>query len=153
MRAESTGARLFRRCKTVGECWEWQGYKNQQGYGRIGVTLTRKLAYTHRVAWEIFNDRPAPSDMEVCHHCDNPSCVNPAHLFLGTRQENKNDQVVKGRVPRGERFSNSKLSDAEARGMVAEYRRGDGSMRDVASRYGVSHQTLRRRIQTIGEIL
>jgi HNH endonuclease len=75
-------------------CWEWQGYKDQRGYGR--TRIDGKGLLTHRVAWTIWNG-PIPDGALVCHHCDNPSCVRPAHLFLGTHRDNTRDMLDKDR--------------------------------------------------------
>jgi hypothetical protein len=85
------------------ECWEWAGYKKawhmshgvNQGYGSMNFNGMAKLA--HRVSWEISNNRPVPDGLKVLHRCDNPGCCNPAHLFLGTMQDNAIDRTQKGR--------------------------------------------------------
>lgn len=79
----------------VTDCWEWQAAKNNIGYGMFrweqGIMRT-----AHRVSYELFNG-PIPYNMCVCHKCDNPSCVNPDHLWLGTIQDNHDDMIQKGR--------------------------------------------------------
>jgi hypothetical protein len=72
-------------------CWIWQGVRNEQGYGRLGSM------FAHRLAWELEHDESIPSGKVICHRCDNPSCVNPSHLFLGNQQDNVKDRQRKGR--------------------------------------------------------
>lgn len=76
-------------------CWEWSGTRNSGGYGDIRVDCRTTKA--HRYSWEIHNG-PIPAGMLVCHKCDNPPCVNPSHLFLGTARDNVNDMIKKGRA-------------------------------------------------------
>ena len=98
------------------ECWEWLGCVGDNGYGQGGTKDNRYLA--HRFAWQ-FHYGEIPKGMLVCHHCDNPSCVNPIHLFLGTQKDNIRDMDKKGRRKlhwknpkiRGEKNPNSKLTE------------------------------------------
>lgn len=86
-------------------CWEWTAYrttaKSQRhrgavGYGRFMVTW-RRVILAHRYSWELHNGL-VPDGMVVCHHCDNPACVRPDHLFVGTQKDNIQDMLKKGRA-------------------------------------------------------
>ena len=78
------------------ECWMWTSTCNWRGYGRFWIGYDRFAA--HRIAWGLHYGEPPPADLDVCHHCDNPGCVNPHHLFLGTARDNMQDASRKGRL-------------------------------------------------------
>jgi len=79
------------------DCWEWLGFKNKDGYGRFRTN--KKVMLAHRFSYAHYknNGQPIPSNLCVCHHCDNPGCVKPNHLFLGTHKDNAQDRNRKGR--------------------------------------------------------
>src|SRR5262245_27287402 len=97
--------------KTEHGCWKWRG-KTTDGYPIIGAAHG-----SLRVAREIYRMHfgEIPAGMFVCHRCDNPSCCNPTHLFLGTNQDNVTDMVRKGRNDRGASRYNAKLTDNDVR--------------------------------------
>lgn len=76
-------------------CWNWTGKIKEGRYGTIKLDRVRE-AYAHRVSWMLHHG-PIPDGMCVCHHCDNPACVNPAHLFIGSKPDNISDMVSKSR--------------------------------------------------------
>lgn len=79
-----------------GECWEWLGGKDRHGYGQFRTEKKQHKTMAHRFSYEI-HIGPIPDGMKVCHSCDNPSCVNPDHLWVGTQADNVRDMIAKGR--------------------------------------------------------
>lgn len=97
-------------CKKLGSCWEWTGYRHANGYGAMHVD--GKSMYVHRLSWWLSSGRH-PSLSFVLHRCDNPACVRPAHLFLGTHADNNKDRDSKKRQAHGETQGSAKLTDAD----------------------------------------
>jgi hypothetical protein len=93
--------RFWSKVDKSGDCWVWKDSTKGFGYGIFAVTHGKQVG-AHRFSWEIHNG-PIPEGLEVCHKCDNPPCVNPDHLFLGTHTENLLDMHAKGRGARGDR--------------------------------------------------
>ena len=93
-------------------CWEWLRYKNKAGYGVACVYKKRFLA--HRLSYEVFNGEFEP-DLYVCHKCDNPSCTNPKHLFLGSAADNTDDMHQKRRHRHADNHHNSKLNSKQVK--------------------------------------
>lgn len=128
--------RLYLSTKRRGECIEWTGSNDgRKGYGVISIN--GKQEKTHRVSWEIENG-PIPEGMCVCHACDNPACINPSHLFIGTHSDNMQDCLQKGRGnrggPKGENCHFSRLTEKE----VLEIRDSDEYCNALAKRYNIS---------------
>jgi hypothetical protein len=93
-KADSAEIRFWNRITKTDKCWLWDRPHKQHKYGILKVG--KKLMFAHRFSWEIHNGT-IPKDLDVLHRCDNPSCVNPEHLFLGTHQQNMKDRNNKGR--------------------------------------------------------
>lgn len=91
--------KFLKNVKISSNCWQWIGSKNKQGYGYFAYL--GKYERAHRVSFVLFK-KPIPDGLIICHSCDNPSCVNPEHLWAGTHKDNVNDCISK------KRFNNSK---------------------------------------------
>lgn len=122
------------------ECWRWTAGKNRAGYGTIKVC--EKTEKAHRISWEIHHG-PIPEGMCVLHHCDNPACVNPVHLWLGDRDANNRDMTEKGRRARGEAHGISELTEQDVHGIHFLLDAGH-SQRAIAYSYGVDQKTISR---------
>lgn len=120
------------------ECWPWTGALTVRGYGRFSYANSLHPS-AHRVAFALSNGFFPEA---VCHACDNRRCCNPNHLFGGTATLNNSDRDEKGRQAKGTDFPMAKITDDQARAIVAEYEAGGISQRSLASRYGVSHTTV-----------
>lgn len=121
-----------------GECWRWQSSTSESGHGRFHF-------YAHRFALLLQGE-----DIEgslVCHRCDNPWCVNPDHLYVGTCSDNLKDMYERGQrdTPQGEEHPNAYLSEEDVREIQRRYADGGVTQGDLASEYGV-HQTTVSRI-------
>lgn len=133
--------RFWSKVDTSGDCWVWTGTLLSTGYGVIHLTSTQPVG-AHRFSYELAYG-PISKGLCVCHTCDNPPCVRPDHLFLGTHTENMRDKMAKGRhhYMRGERVNGAKLTEDQ----VIEIRRRivHGEPRhDLANEYGVSKATI-----------
>jgi hypothetical protein len=111
-------------------CWEWTSTKNNYGYGVI--RHLGFLVYAHRLAWELTNG-PIPDGLYACHKCDNPICINPDHLFLGTADDNSRDRDVKGRC------SAAKLNGNEVIAARQLYARGLATVSDLSRCFHVTY--------------
>lgn len=119
-------------------CWTWLG-GTRNGYGRIYCHENRSLLSAHRLSWEFHNEK-IPNGKKVLHYCDNPSCVNPNHLFLGTQADNVLDMCNKGRQvgPKGSKAHTSLLEFEDVRDIRFLRSSGDYSYNQLASLFGVS---------------
>lgn len=119
-------------------CWRWTAQVAKDGYGVFSPNDGRSPQRAHRMAWTLTNG-PIPDGLQVLHRCDNRVCVNPAHLFLGTHQDNMDDMKAKGRggAPR-------KLTDEQVGEIRRSHAAGEKSIRRLASEYGVVYNAIWR---------
>lgn len=125
--------------KTENGCWEWQKRTDKNGYGVITVNDTTLRA--HRVSYEEFVGEIADG-LHVLHKCDNPTCINPEHLFLGTNAENMKDKVNKGRHAFGEKAGHAKLTEEQVIEIKKRLAAGE-SVNSFEKEYPVSGRALR----------
>lgn len=126
-------------------CWIWTGAYDKDGYGQWQTEKIRQANGKYlrirrrapRISWELHKG-DIPEGKYILHKCDDPRCVNPDHLLLGTPKQNSEDMVRKGRSPRGEKQGNSRLSEAQ----VIEIRTSSETLESLAKRFGVSVATV-----------
>lgn len=137
MRRAPAVERFWEKVNKTETCWLWMGHYRVRDYGRIKIGAQGVLA--HRYSWTIANGE-IPDGMAVLHKCDNPPCVNPDHLYLGTQAENARDRESRGRrTPRcGETHPAAKLTPDIVLGIV----RSDESGPALAIRHGVTRSTI-----------
>lgn len=119
------------------ECWNWTAALDD-GYGNFG--LDGQSGGTHRIAW-ILTNGPIPAGKHVLHKCDNRACCNPAHLYLGTHQDNMADKARSG-VMKGEHHPNAKLTNAQRKEICRRYKAGGISQYALAAEFSVDQATI-----------
>lgn len=122
------------------ECWNWKGSKNSKNYGTFWDNAN---VLAHRISWELHSKQKVPTGMQILHMCNNPSCVNPMHLYCGTHTDNVKDAV------NAKRYNNSRgrlLSDCIIN--IRKFTTAGFSQRDVAKMVGVGKTTVSRIIKT-----
>jgi hypothetical protein len=139
--------RFWRLVKKTPSCWIWKSSIRKSGYGKFrlyeGQICVKHLS-AHRFSWELHNGS-IPSGMLVCHKCDNPVCVRPDHLFLGTPKDNVVDMIRKGRqkYPAGEQAGQAKLDSAQVLDIRDRFKRGETG-KALAEEYRVSRAEVSR---------
>lgn len=138
---ENLIARFWSRVEKTDGCWLWRGNRNRHGYGLFSNPYGSRLA--HRVAWRIVTGE-FPSK-NLCHRCDNPTCVNPGHCFEGTQADNVADMMAKGRRvqgnARGTEVRCAKLNPELVREARAAHALGESTV-SLARRFGVRQCTM-----------
>ena len=120
-------------------CWEWQGALTKCGYGNVGIR--GKNFRAHRLSAAFYNGFDMQSEMLICHHCDNPKCVNPDHLFVGTDKDNSRDMSRKGRAGR------KKVTAEQALEIKTLFCTKQQTAKQLSKTYGLNESTIRRLAQ------
>lgn len=123
-------------------CHIFTGFRLKKGYGHI--RYNGSLVVAHRMSYEL-NVGKIPDGMIVCHSCDEPSCVNPDHLFIGTHKDNSDDKIRKGRAvhPSGKDSATSKLSETQVN-EIRRIRLSGSTFKDISDLFGVHLSTIHR---------
>lgn len=131
--------------KSESGCWEWVGTKrgSSSGVHYGGTNIGRKSVLAHRASYEFYIG-VIPENMLVCHKCDNPKCINPDHLFLGTRLDNAKDMANKHRGTCGEKSSNSKLSNTKSFEIIFAAKNKNMKQKEIAYVFGISEKTVNK---------
>lgn len=116
-------------------CFNWIGSSSNGGYGLL-YTASGRRERASRKSYEVFRG-PIGAGMIVCHRCDNPPCVNPAHLFLGTHKDNTRDAIRKGRLAMGSRHGHAKLTEDVVREIRAMHQCG-ATLTEIRQRFNIS---------------
>lgn len=139
--------RFWEKVRVEGDCWVWTAARNRQGYGQFWDPQRRTMGLAHRFAYEKFvgelvhhRFQPGSVGEVVCHRCDNPACVRPDHLFIGTQLDNMRDAVNKGRIrdSSGVRNGRAKLSPDDVTAIRSSVTGRHGERSALARRWGIS---------------
>jgi hypothetical protein len=147
--------RFWSKVQKTDGCWLWLACRSNR-YGAFKPAPDQPMCRAHRMAWQLTNG-PIPDGLSVCHHCDTPTCVNPAHLFLGTQSDNLRDMAAKQRgrgkvnapaciVPPPKNFNAKKLSADDVRTIRARHASGE-RVTALARAFLVSHPAIVRIVQ------
>mgnify|MGYP000868179549 CR=1 FL=1 len=136
---ESVARRFWSHVALAGpdDCWEWTAFIDKHGYGRF--SYNNQMVQTHRFSFTLAHGS-IPPDHEVCHKCDNPKCCNPAHLFLGTHQDNMTDMKTKKRART--LATTTKITRTLKRQIREAYIAENVSQQELAARFGVHITTV-----------
>jgi hypothetical protein len=122
-----------------GTCWTWTAATDRYGYGLTSVN--RHPTVAHRVAREL-DQGPIPAGLCVLHKCDNPPCVNPKHLFIGTKKDNAQDAIAKGRWTQAHTKNRKLLTESQVRDIRQKYATGVTTFAALGKHFGVSSSTI-----------
>lgn len=136
-KAQDVYKRFLSKVNITDSCWEWTACKDRDGYGSFQYKMEKRRA--PRVSYILFKG-PIPDGLQILHSCDNPGCVNPAHLSADTSLENTRDMIRKGRKPSGMNHWKCKLTDAQ----VLEIRKDTRTQKIIAEEYGIGTSQVNR---------
>lgn len=141
MRAELAWTRAQTRVERIPEsgCWVYMGATNSRGYGNVGIGSTETIL-AHRLAYEQVHG-PVPAGMFVCHQCDVKCCVNPDHLYAGSRLDNARDAAARKRFAYGVKNGNGRITDAQVREAMRLLSEGV-SKHEIGRRLSISRTTV-----------
>jgi hypothetical protein len=144
--------RFLAKVTKTNSCWLWNGARQKRTGHGIYRDENHRQTSAHRVSWMLLVG-PIPEGLWVLHDCpggDNPRCVNPDHLFLGTPQDNLADMRSKGRQARGEKHGHAKLSEEDVRSIRRRYATGEAKQQELADEYkvgqGIISQIIHRKL-------
>lgn len=132
----------WKRCAQTG-CWLWTASTAGKGYGQLRVPGTRRNVYAHRFSYELFKG-PVPRGMHLLHSCDNPRCVNPDHLSIGTCKDNLQDMKSKDRSTFGERNKRATLTTEQVEAIKILLSSSAMSQAAIARQFGVHQMEISR---------
>lgn len=142
---ESAESRFFAVVEKGDKCWEWKGVVNKAGYGFFAPQKGCHV-FSHRFSWEM-HFGPIPDGLFVLHRCDNPPCVRPDHLFLGTDMDNSTDKILKNRHAHGSKHGQAKLDECKVAEIRRIYNAGGVTKSSLARTFGVSNGVIREVIR------
>lgn len=134
-----TKERFWGKVNKTNGCWNWLTYKDRDGYGEF--QLEKKKSKAHRASWQIHFGK-IPEGLCVLHKCDNPPCVNPSHLFLGTPADNNKDRSLKGRSAKGEKMASAKLTENKVLNIRKMYAAGNIKQKTLARLFDINFRTI-----------